>query len=131
MDHGLTATIMLWIRYGSLLMFFGVALGAFGAHGLKETLSPEAKQTYQTAVLYHLVHGLGLMAVGYLALLKPGSGLVRAAGWLFLIGILVFSGSLYLLSLTGIRKLGLITPFGGLALLAGWLCLAWAATPRP
>ena len=121
---------MIWMQIGSLLMCLGVALGAFGAHGLKELLSQEAKQTYQTAVFYHLVHGLGLIAVGWLAVLKPGSGFIRAAGWSFLMGIVFFSGSLYLLSLTGIRQLGLITPLGGLALLAGWLCLAWAATPR-
>jgi len=112
-------------------MFLGVALGAFGAHGLKDTLSAEGKQAYHTAVLYHLLHGLALIAVGWLAVLKPASGLVRAAGWSFLLGILLFSGSLYLLSVTSIRKLGMITPFGGLSLLIGWLCLAWAATPRP
>lgn len=112
-------------------MVLGVALGAFGAHGMKDALSAEGKQAYQTAVLYHLLHGLGLITVGWLAVLKPGSGLVRVAGWSFLFGILLFSGSLYLLSLTGIRKLGMMTPFGGLAFLLGWFCLAWAATPRP
>ena len=118
---------MMWIRYGSLMMLLGVALGAFGAHGLKDVLSPEAKQTYQTAVFYHLVHGLALLAVGWFSTLKPHEPLVHRAGWAFLIGILLFSGSLYLLSLTGIKKLGLITPLGGLALLVGWCCLALAA----
>ena len=109
-------------------MLLGVALGAFGVHGLKDALSAEGKQTYQTAVLYHLIHGLALLAVGWLALLKPNEAMVRNAGWAFVLGIVLFSGSLYLLSVTGIRKLGIITPFGGLAFLLGWLCLALAAT---
>ena len=118
---------MLWIRWGSLMMFLGVALGAFGAHGLKDTLSQESKQVYQTAVLYHLIHGLALLAVGWLSTLKPQTALIDRAGWLFLIGTVLFSGSLYLLAITGMKKLGIITPFGGLAFLAGWLCLALAA----
>ncbi len=118
---------MLWIRYGSLLMFLAVALGAFGAHGLKDALTAEGKQTYQTAVLYHLIHGLALLAVGWLSVLKPAEPLVKNAGWCFVLGIALFSGSLYLLSVTGIKKLGIITPFGGLAFLIGWLCLALAA----
>lgn len=115
---------MSWFRYGSLLMLVGVALGAFGAHGLKDVLTPEGKQTYQTAVFYHLIHGLGLLAVGWLAVLKPTEPLLRNAGWAFVIGIILFSGSLYLLSVTGIKKLGIITPFGGFAFLIGWLFLA-------
>ena len=118
-----------WIRYASLLMFLGVALGAFGAHGLKDTLSAEGKQVYQTAVFYHLVHGLALLAVGWLSTVKPLEPLVERAGWAFLIGIVLFSGSLYLLSLTGAKRLGLLTPFGGLALLVGWICLALSAKP--
>lgn len=116
-----------WIRYGSLLTMLGVALGAFGAHELKDTLSPQSHQTYQTAVLYHLVHGLGLLAVGWISTLRPSAPLVRTAGWAFVAGIVLFSGSLYLLSVTGAKKLGLITPFGGVAFLIGWLCLALAA----
>ena len=118
---------MLWIRYGSLLMVLGVALGAFGAHSLKNILTPEGKQLYQTAVLYHLIHGLGLLAVGWLSSLKPLEPLVPRAGWAFVLGILLFSGSLYALSVTGIKKLGIITPFGGLAFLIGWFCLALSA----
>ena len=118
---------MVWIRYGSLMMLLGVALGAFGAHGLKDVLSSEAKQTYQTAVLYHFIHGLALLAVGWLAFLKPMHPLIRTAGWMFLLGIFLFSGSLYLLSLTGIKRFGLITPCGGLAFLVGWFCLALSA----
>lgn len=120
---------MYWIRYGSLIMLLGVALGAFGAHGLKDRLSIEAKQIYQTAILYHLIHGLALLAVGWLALLKPMDGNIRNAGWCFIIGILLFSGSLYVLSLTGIKKLGIITPFGGLAFLLGWLLLVLSTKP--
>ena len=108
-------------------MLLGVALGAFGAHGLKDALSPEARQTYQTAVLYQLIHGLALLAVGWLATLKPMEPLVRTAGWAFVIGVVLFSGSLYLLSVSGAKKLGMITPFGGLAFLLGWICLAIAA----
>ncbi|PIQ84638.1 MAG: hypothetical protein COV75_01170 [Candidatus Omnitrophica bacterium CG11_big_fil_rev_8_21_14_0_20_63_9] len=118
---------MSWVFWGSLFMFLGVALGAFGAHGLKDALTAEAKQTYQTAVLYHLVHGLALLAVGWLAMLRPMESLVRTAGWAFIFGIILFSGSLYLFSVTGVKKLGIITPFGGLAFLIGWLCLALAA----
>ena len=120
---------MSWIRYGSLLMLLGVALGAFGAHGLKDILSEEGRAWWQTAVLYHLIHGLGLLMVGWLSVLKPTHPLVRNAGWAFVIGIILFSGSLYLLSLTGFRKLGIITPFGGLAFLIGWLLLALSAAP--
>jgi uncharacterized membrane protein YgdD (TMEM256/DUF423 family) len=118
---------MTWTRWGSLCMLLGVALGAFGAHGLKETLTPEGKQAYHTAVLYHLVHGLGLLGVGGLSTLKPTEAWLRPAGWAFVLGIALFSGSLYLLAITGIKQFGMITPLGGLAFLVGWLCLAAAA----
>jgi len=118
---------MIWIRFASFLMLLGVVLGAFGAHALKGTLSEDGKTVYQTAVLYHLVHGLGLFAVGWLATLRPHEPLIDKAGWAFVLGIILFSGSLYLLSVTGVKKLGIITPFGGLAFLLGWLCLALAA----
>lgn len=115
---------MIWVRYGSLFLLLAVALGAFGAHGLKDVLSAQAKQTYQTGVLYHLVHGLGLLALGWVSSQRVSEGLINAAGWAFIIGIVLFSGSLYALSLTGIKKLGMITPLGGGAFLVGWLCLA-------
>lgn len=118
---------MVWIRCGSVVMLVGVALGAFGAHGLKASLSPGAKQLYQTAVLYHLIHGLALIAVGWLTVLKPSAAFLKPAGWAFLLGIVLFSGSLYLLSITGMKKLGMITPVGGLAFLLGWLLLALSA----
>ena len=121
---------MIWIRLGSILLFLGVGLGAFAAHGLKGKLSTEAMEIYHTAVLYHFIHGLGLLTVGWLATLKPNDKCVRVAGWTFLTGIILFSGSLYLLAITGETKLGIITPFGGLAFLTGWDCLALAARPR-
>ena len=118
---------MTWIRLGSLLMFAGVALGAFGARALKTMLTEEGTGWWQTAVLYHLIHGLGLIAVGWLTIFKPQAHLLRASGWLFVLGIVLFSGSLYLLALTGEKRLGAITPLGGLAFLLGWLLLAFAA----
>ena len=118
---------MVWIRVGSLFLFLGVLLGAFGAHRLSTVLSEDARHVYQTAVFYHVVHGLALLAVGWLTTLKPTELMVRTAGWAFVIGILLFSGSLYGLSVTGVKKLGTITPLGGLAFLIGWGCMALAA----
>ncbi|MWV11136.1 DUF423 domain-containing protein [Pseudomonas sp. R-28-1W-6] len=106
--------------------FTGVALGAFAAHGLKARLSAEYLAVFQTGVHYQLIHALALFGVALLLQRLP-SGLLQAAGSLFALGILLFSGSLYLLTLSGIGKLGMITPLGGLAFLAGWLCLGLAA----
>ncbi|WP_028238407.1 DUF423 domain-containing protein [Stutzerimonas azotifigens] len=100
----------------------GVALGAFAAHGLRARLSAEYLAVFQTGVLYQLVHTLALFGVALLALHLPGR-LVAAAGSLFALGILLFSGSLYVLTLTGLGKLGMITPLGGVCFMAGWLCL--------
>ncbi|MDO3376532.1 DUF423 domain-containing protein [Geoalkalibacter halelectricus] len=111
---------------GSLNAFLGVALGAFGAHGLKSKVAPEMLATWNTAVQYHLVHALGLLVIGMLCHLMPGAMLVRIAGWLIFLGVLLFSGSLYVMVLTGIRGLGMITPIGGVAFLIGWLLLALA-----
>ena len=113
----------MFVILGSLNMLLAVALGAFGAHGLKSRVSAEMLAVWQTAVLYHLVHALGLLLVGLLALHLP----VRAVGWALQGGIVLFSGSLYLMVLTGIRPLGMITPLGGVAFLVGWLLLAQAA----
>jgi uncharacterized membrane protein YgdD (TMEM256/DUF423 family) len=118
---------MEWVRWGSWMLFAGVALGAFGAHGLKERLLGDAKQIYQTGVLYHLIHALGLLLLGALSSQRLNDSLVRSAGWFFVAGIFLFSGSLYLLSVTGVKKFGMITPIGGLAFLAGWLSLALSA----
>ncbi|ATR81329.1 DUF423 domain-containing protein [Pseudomonas sp. FFUP_PS_473] len=106
--------------------FTGVALGAFAAHGLKARLSSEYLAIFQTGVTYQLIHTLALLAVALLATQLPGR-LVGWAGGLFSLGIVLFSGSLYLLTLTGVGKLGIITPLGGVAFLAGWLCLGLAA----
>ena len=110
--------------------FTGVALGAFAAHGLKNRLTPEYLAIFHTGVLYQLVHTLALLGVALLASQMPGR-LITWAGASFAIGILLFSGSLYLLTMTGISKLGIITPFGGLAFLIGWLCLGLAAWRLP
>ncbi len=106
--------------------FTGVALGAFAAHGLKNRLTPEYLAIFHTGVTYQLVHTLALLGIALLAIQIPGR-LITWAGASFAIGILLFSGSLYLLTLTGVSKLGIITPFGGLAFLVGWLCLGLAA----
>ncbi len=106
--------------------FTGVALGAFAAHGLKDRLSAEYLAIFHTGVTYQLVHTLALLGVALLATHIPGR-IVTWAGVSFVVGILLFSGSLYLLTLTGISKLGIITPFGGVAFLIGWLCLGLAA----
>lgn len=106
--------------------FTGVALGAFAAHGLKGRLSTEYLAIFHTGVTYQLVHALALLGVAVLSVHLPGR-LTAWAGGLFCVGIVLFSGSLYLLTLSGIGKLGIITPFGGLAFLGGWLCLGLAA----
>lgn len=103
-----------------------VALGAFGAHALRNRLDTYAMDIFETAVQYQFYHSLALLCVGLLALNQPGMVLLKSSGWLFVVGIVIFSGSLYLLSLTGLRWLGAVTPVGGLALIAGWACLAAA-----
>jgi len=110
---------------GALLAALGVAAGAFGAHALRARLAPEMLTVFETGVRYHLIHALALLSAAWATTRWPGHA-TNAAGWLFLAGILLFSGSLYILSLSGIRALGAITPFGGVAFIAGWLALAWA-----
>lgn len=107
-----------------MFMFLGVCMGAFGGHALKSSLSEEMQKVYHIAVFYHIVHALGLFAVAWLASARPMAGGIAQAGWAFIIGIVLFSGSLYCLSITGVRQLGMITPLGGLSFLAGWLLLA-------
>jgi|SRR3990170_1942105 len=116
----------LFFAIGAISAFLAVALGAFGAHALRARLSSEMLQVFEVGVRYHFYHALALLAVAWAATRWPG-GAVTAAGWLFLAGTVIFSGSLYLLSLTGQRWLGAVTPIGGAAFLLGWLCLAWAA----
>ena len=110
---------------GAVAAMIAVIVGAFGAHGLRDRLTPADLEIFETGVRYHMYHALGLFAVAWVASRWP-SGTTTAAGWLFIGGIVVFSGSLYTLALTGQRWLGAVTPVGGLALVAGWTALAWA-----
>lgn len=111
---------------GAAFAFLGVALGAFGAHGLRGTLGAADLATFETGVRYQLIHALGLLAAAWASGRWPGGG-VTVAGWLMAAGIVVFSGSLYVLVLTGTRWLGAVTPLGGLCFLVAWALLAVAA----
>ncbi|CAM4293496.1 MAG: DUF423 domain-containing protein [Paenibacillus macerans] len=115
------------LALGGIMMFIAVALGAFGAHALKKILTGEQQKTYQTGVQYHIAHGLGLVLLGLAAAQSAHASQIVLAGWFLLAGIVLFSGSLYALSLTGIRKLGAITPLGGVCFLIGWAIFAVAA----
>ena len=115
-----------WFGIGAIAGAIGVALGAFGAHGLKSRVDADLLAVFETGVRYHMVHALALLAVGWAATRWPGAW-VTASGWLFLVGIVVFSGSLYVMTLTGARWLGAVTPLGGLAFISGWIALAVAA----
>ena len=115
------------LTLAAVLLFVAVAAGAFGAHALKAKIPPDMMAVYQTAVQYHFWHGLGLLAVGVLIAQRPDSGVLGVAAWLLVAGVLLFSGSLYALALTGVRGFGAVTPIGGVALLAAWAALAWAA----
>jgi uncharacterized membrane protein YgdD (TMEM256/DUF423 family) len=110
---------------GAVAAFVGVALGAFGAHSLRTRLSPEMLNIFEVGVRYQMYHALGLIAVAWAMTRWPQANL-NAAGWAFIVGIIVFSGSLYLLTLTDTRWLGAITPVGGLAFLIGWAILIWS-----
>ena len=114
----------LFAGLGALAALLGVGLGAFGAHALRARLTPADLDIFETGVRYQMYHALALIAVGWASSRWPG-GLTHAAGWAFLVGILIFSGSLYVLVLSGQRWLGAVTPLGGVAFLAGWLLLAW------
>lgn len=120
-------TARLALLLAAVFLFAAVAGGAFGAHALKAKLEPDLMAAFQTAVQYHFWHALGLLAVGILLLQKPDSGALAAAGWLLVAGLVLFSGSLYALALTGARGFGAVTPIGGIAFLAAWGALAWAA----
>ena len=115
-----------WLFLGAVLAFLAVGAGAFGAHGLEGRLSADDLDTYQTAARYHMYHALALLAVGWLTAQSPNRAF-RVAGWLFILGTVLFSGSLYVLTLSGVRWLGAITPLGGLLMLAGWGTLFVAA----
>jgi uncharacterized membrane protein YgdD (TMEM256/DUF423 family) len=126
-----------WLRIGAIWGFLAVAVGAFGAHGLKERFRSLGEQfgplaterpegIFQTGTHYHMYSALAIVAVGVLAALGKSSPALQVAGWSFLLGSLVFSGSLYVLAATGIKQLGMITPLGGVGMLVGWTALAIA-----
>ena len=119
-------TLILW---GALSLLAGVAAGAFGAHGLRQVVSPDMLAVWQTAVLYQMVHGLGLLALAALQG-RLAAGPARWAGRFMVAGILIFSGSLYVLVLSGIKVLGAITPIGGVCFIVAWALLALAAWRR-
>ena len=111
---------------GALSALLAVAAGAFGAHALRNRLVPDTLVVFETSARYHMYHALGLLAAAWAVARWPG-GAATAAGWLFVAGTVIFSGSLYLLSFTGQRWLGAVTPLGGVAFILGWAALAWAA----
>jgi uncharacterized membrane protein YgdD (TMEM256/DUF423 family) len=126
----ITAVDRTFLLIGAILGFLGVALGAFGAHGLKNRLSPEMLEVFDTGVRYHMYHTFAVLivaaAIGHIG----NARLLAMAGWFFFAGILLFSGSLYALALTSVGILGAITPIGGLLFLIGWACLAVFAVAR-
>jgi uncharacterized membrane protein YgdD (TMEM256/DUF423 family) len=111
---------------GAVSAFLAVAAGAFGAHALRDTLPPDRLAVWETAARYQMYHALALLVVAYVAAQKDARA-ARLAGWLFMGGTVLFSGSLYLLAASGITWLGAVTPLGGIAFLVGWLALAWTA----
>ena len=115
-----------FFAFGSGFALIAVITGAFAAHTLKSRLSPDMFQVFEVAVRYQMYHALGLIAVAW-ATSQWSSQLITVSGWLFVAGIVIFSGSLYILSLTGVRWLGAITPIGGVAFIVGWGCLLWTA----
>ncbi|MCJ7841576.1 DUF423 domain-containing protein [Lederbergia sp. NSJ-179] len=113
----------LFVILGALNAFLAVALGAFGAHGLEGKLEPKYLEVWKTGVQYEMFHALGLIAIGILSGKFPASSLLSWSGWAMFIGIILFSGSLYVLSTSGIKILGAVTPFGGVAFLLSWILL--------
>ena len=111
----------LFLAIGAIAMLAAVALGAFGAHALKAQIAPDVLAVYRTGVEYHFYHAIGLLIVGLAAQRLPDSNWLRAAGWLMLAGIVIFSGSLYLLAVTGVRAFGAVTPVGGVAFMLAWV----------
>lgn len=122
----MSALAKLFLILGGVNAALTVALGAFGAHILKTQLSSAMMAVYHTAILYHAIHALGLIALGAVAAWLPGSGFLKSAGWTMFAGIVLFCGSLYLLSITGAGWLGVITPVGGVAFILAWVlfCVA-------
>src|SRR5689334_17093683 len=118
---------MILVAFGAISGFIAVALGAFGAHALRARLTPDMLAVFETGARYHLVHAVLVVALGFAEARLPA---VRVAAVLFLVGTVLFSGSLYLLATTGVRTWGAVTPLGGLAFLVGWAWFAWAAFTR-
>lgn len=116
----------LFLTIGALSGAISVAAGAFGAHALRDKVEPRLLEVFETAARYQMYHALALLAVGVVAARTAGS-LAVSAGWLFVVGTVFFSGSLYAMTFTGLRILGAITPIGGVCFIAGWVCLALAA----
>lgn len=127
----MSITAKLFLILGGINAALVVMFGAFGAHGLKAKISTEMLAVYQTGVLYHLFHALGLMIVGIVATQIVDSISLNWAGWLMLTGIILFSGSLYLVSVVGLRWMGMVTPFGGLAFIAAWIVFVLAIFKAP
>jgi len=120
----------LFLITAALLLALAVILGAFGAHGLRAHVDAQQLATWQTAVQYHLIHALGLLWLSTMLNQRPPMRYLNTVGWLLVAGVVLFSGSLYLLALTGWRFLGPITPLGGVAFIAAWLLLAWSALQK-
>jgi uncharacterized membrane protein YgdD (TMEM256/DUF423 family) len=114
----------IFVAIGALSAFMGVGAGAFGAHALKGRLTPDVLAVFEVGVRYQMYHAFGLFVAAWVCTRWPGT-FTNLAGWFFFAGTVIFSGSLYALSLTGLRWMGAITPFGGISFLAGWLMLAW------
>ncbi len=118
-----------WIQIGSVVMFLGVALGAFGSHALKGKLSVYAIEIYKTGILYHFIHGFALFLISWIITVSTDPK-IHYAGLCFLLGIIFFSGSLYILAITGIKTFGIITPIGGVLFLCGWGLLFFSQISR-
>jgi len=129
--HFTTMTDRQLTLLAAINMIVAVSAGAFGAHGLRRFVTPELLAVWHTGVQYHLVHALGLFLVSWLSTRYPATGLLSIAGLLMFVGIVLFSGSLYALTLTGTRWLGAITPLGGVAFLLAWAMVAWSAWRAP
>lgn len=120
-----------WARIGAVSAGLAVAAGAFGAHALRARVDARALEVFETAARYQMYHALALLFVAWLAERQPESARVRLAGWMFVAGTVLFSGSLYLMALTGMTWLGAVTPLGGVAFLTGWGAVAWGVRPPP
>jgi len=118
------------LTLAGIFMFVAVALGAFGAHMLRGHLDADMTAVWQAAVQYHAWHALALLGIGSLLLHFPQNRGLKLAAWLFVAGIMLFAGSLYVVAVSGMRSLGAITPLGGVAFLAGWAVLAWSVWRR-